>query len=149
MPSKLGTKPQKTPALEIYRAVLTGEKLVYVARANKKFGYGLGQSSIVYIGTTKNGVDRITGSAAAKARDLLENHGVYKLSFHIVTCRPEKNVKSWKMLEKALIIRFRELYGKVPFSNDTYKNSPRGKEFGYFSDASLDSVLRLFEETPE
>jgi len=148
MPAKLGTKPHTEPALIVTRDAVNAEKLVYVARANKKFSYHLQKSSIAYIGTTKNGIDQITGSAADKARDLLEHHGVERLSFFVVTCRPEKNVQSWKYLEKALIIRFREIYGEVPIANDVYKNAPRGKEFDYFTDDSLDKVLDMYEDIP-
>lgn len=144
MPAKLGTKPRKAPALVVSREAVNAEKLVYVACANKKIQYPLKKSAIAYIGTTKKGVDRITGSAAKQARDLLEHHGVQKLSFFIVTCRPEKNVESWKLLERALIIRFRELHGCIPKGNDKFKNAPRSKEFGYFTDASLDKVITQY-----
>jgi len=145
MPAKLGAKPRNSPALVVTREAVRAEKLVYVARASKSIKYPLKKSAIAYIGTTKNGVDRISGSAANKARDLLEHHGVQKLSFFIVTCRPEKNVESWKYLERALIIRFRETYGDIPKGNDTFKKAPRGKEFQYFTADSLDKVLDKYE----
>lgn len=146
MPNRLGTRPQQTPAVQITRSAVTTAKLVYVARANKLLKYALHQSSsIVYIGTTKKGADRIAASAAKQARDLLGTHGIKKLTFFVVTCRAQQNVESWKLLERALIIRFRELYGRIPIGNDKFKNAPRGQEFKYFSDRSLDRVLRLFE----
>jgi hypothetical protein len=118
---------------------------VYVARANKKLKYQLRKSSIAYIGTTKNGGNRIAASAAKQANDLLGTHGIKQLTFFVVTCRAQRNVESWKFLERALIIRFRELFGQVPVGNKQFKNAPRGQEFGYFSDSSLDKVLKQYE----
>jgi hypothetical protein len=103
----LGTRPNKTPAVQIARSAVHAAKLVYVARANKRLNYKLQKSSIAYIGTTKKGADRIAASAAKQARDLLGTHGIKHLAIFVVTCRAQKNVESWKLLERALIIRFR------------------------------------------
>ena len=145
MANRLGTRPQKTAAVQITRSAIRSSKLVYVVRANKKLRYRHNTSSIAYIGTTKKGADRIAGSMAKQARDLLGTHGIKHLSAFVVTCRAQQHVKSWKLLERALIIRFRELYGGVPVGNDQFKNARRGPEFKYFSEASLNKVLKLYE----
>jgi hypothetical protein len=145
MPS-LGTRPQKVSAVQITRSAVRTDKLVYVARANKRLRYSYGQSSsIAYIGTTAKGADRIAQSAVKQARELLGKHGISQLTFFVVTCRAMQNVRSWKFLERALIIRFREKYGKIPIGNNTFKNAPRGQEFDYFSDSALDKVLTAYE----
>jgi hypothetical protein len=53
MPNCLGTRPQKNPAVKIARSAIHAEKLVYVARANKKLNYKLQKSAIAYIGTDR------------------------------------------------------------------------------------------------
>lgn len=145
MPAKLGARARKSAALIVTRDAVRSEKLVYVAVANKRLPYPLTKSAIAYIGTTKRGIDRISGSAANKARKLLEDHGFKTLSFYIVTCRPNQNVETWKYLEKALIIRFREAYGDIPMANDKFRKARRGKEFDYFTTRSLDKVLSQYE----
>jgi len=67
---------RKHPALEIHRSGIPQEKLVYIAVANKALKYRRGSSSIVYIGTTKRGIDRITSSGAARSKELFEKKGL-------------------------------------------------------------------------
>ncbi len=144
MAMKLGTQPRKKPALVVSRDAIKEEKLVYVARANKQLSYRLKKSAIAYIGSTKKGVDRMTGSAAKQARDLLKHHGVQTLSFFIVTCRSKKKMKSWKLLERALIIRFRELHNEIPKGNNKLKKALSNKDPKYFTDRSLDKVINQY-----
>lgn len=59
------------PAVTITRTATKSTELVYIAVANKPVKYPEGRSKIVYIGTTKNGAERIAASAAAKAKDIL------------------------------------------------------------------------------
>jgi hypothetical protein len=147
MAKRLGTKLQKIAAVQITRSAVRTDKIVYVARANKKLKYKYGTASaIAYIGTTKRGADRIAASAVKQARDILGEYGINKLTFYVVTCRAQRNVESWKFLERALIIRFRDLHGEIPVGNDQFKNASRGKEFEYFSDASLDKVIAAYSE---
>ena len=121
MPNRLGTRPQKMAAVKITRSAIRSSKLVYIARANKRIKYTLARSSIAYIGTTKTRANRIAGSVAKQADELLGAHGIKHLTVFVVTCRAQQNVESWKLLERALIIRFRELYGRIPVGNTQFK----------------------------
>src|SRR6266513_1658430 len=115
-------KPQTWPAVTITRAALHHNRLVYIAKANKRITYQHGKSRIAYIGTTKNGVYRIANSAAWKAQSLLNEHGIWQLEFFVVTCSGYKAVKTWRKLERALLIRFRERLGSVPSGNNQGQN---------------------------
>jgi hypothetical protein len=94
MAGKLRVKLQSTAAVTITRTALYADRLVYIAVANKRIRYNHDKSCIVYIGTTKNGVFRIAESGAWKATELLNEHGVKQLDFHIVTCSARQKVKS-------------------------------------------------------
>jgi len=146
MARKLSIRVSDKPAVTIRRSALRAEKLVYVATASKPIRYKFGRSPIVYIGTTSAGIDRIASSAAIKARELLGEHGIRHLDFHVVACRPLQKVKSWRKLESALLIAFREKYGVVPVGNTKGKNQRWRDEKRYFTESRLKSVLESFEE---
>jgi hypothetical protein len=82
----------RQPALVVNR-IATGKTLVYVLCQDKKFRYPYRRSRVVYIGTTKNGRDRIAGSAASHAEDILGGHGIARFQARIVTCREVHAVK--------------------------------------------------------
>jgi len=113
----LKIKKSQQAALIIRREALHEERLVYLALANKPIKYKYGRSRIAYIGTTKRGVHRIAQSAAKQSKELLGIHGVRELQFHVVACGPRQGVKTWKKLERALLILFREQLGEVPKGN--------------------------------
>jgi len=105
-------------ALYADRSLLAGgNKLVYVLMADKKIRYPEGRSRIVYVGTTKNGSSRVAESVAWQAEKILRLRGVLSLDARVLTCRPRQNVKTWLVLEKALLIAFREKFGEVPRCN--------------------------------
>jgi hypothetical protein len=128
-------------AMHATRVSIGSFKLVYVLVADKKIKYDDGKSRIAYIGTTSRGQARIAQSIAFRAEDILGIRGV--LSFHarVVTCRPRRHVKTWHYLERGLLIKFREMFGEVPYCNSHGVNMKRGKEFDYFADAGLKLVL--------
>jgi hypothetical protein len=141
MPKKLSVKYRRQPALVINRVAFRDKKLVYVARANKKFRYPWGRSRIVYFGTTKRGVRRIASSAAWKGADVLFEHGVKHLELIIVVCGTTQGVETWRKLERALIIRFRERLGAPPKANNTGHNMRWRDERNYFTDRNLDKII--------
>jgi len=141
MPKKLSVKYRRPAALIINRVAFRDKKLVYVARANKKFHYPWGRSRIVYFGTTKKGARRIASSAAWKGADVLFNHGVKHLELIVVVCGKTQGVETWKKLERALIIRFREKLGAPPKANATGHNMRWRDERNYFSDRKLDKII--------
>jgi hypothetical protein len=123
MARKLRIKQQRRPAITITRTALHASQLVYVASASKIVRYPWGKSRIAYIGTTKNGAYRIAGSAARKAPSLLTTYGIKHLEFFVVTCTAQQAVKTWRKLERALLIRFRELFGAVPLGTSHLINA--------------------------
>jgi hypothetical protein len=141
MSRKLTVKIQKQPCFVINRAAFRDMKLVYVVRANKNLSYPLGRSKIAYIGTTKKGARRIASSAVWKGEYLLYEYGIKHLELYIVTCGKIKGAKTWRKLERALLIRFREKFGKVPRANKVGNKMRIRDEQKYFSQNKLDKIL--------
>jgi hypothetical protein len=144
MPRKLRIKAPRSPALTINRAAIEGDRLVYLALANRRVNYQYGQSHIVYIGTTKAGASRIAASAAAKASEMLNLHGVRQLEFYVVTCRSRKRVKTWTKLERGLILTFREVFGEIPRCNRQGSRMSWTDELDYFTTARLRAIVERF-----
>jgi hypothetical protein len=141
MPKKLSVKYRRPAALIINRVAFRDKKLVYVARTNKKFRYPWGRSRIVYIGTTRKGARRIASSAAWKGADVLFKHGAKHLELIVVICGKTQSVETWKKLERALIIRFREKLGAPPEANNTGHNMRWRDERHYFTNKNLDKII--------
>lgn len=141
MPRRLKVKRQKTPAITINRTAFRDTKLVYLARTNKPNRYPWGRSRIAYIGTTKKGARRIASSAAARGEDLLEKYGMKHLEFYVVTCEKVPGVETWRKLERALLIKFRERYGSIPKANKTGTKIHWKDEQQYFRPERLDKIL--------
>ena len=137
----LTRKSPKLPAVTITREAVKSDKLVYFAVANKPWSYPNGKSRIVYIGTTQNGAHRMAASAAMKAGDMLDLHGVKQLEFFAITCKSRQNVKTWRKLERALILTFKYLYGEAPECNVQGKNMKWTDELKYFTRNRLESVI--------
>ncbi len=116
-------------------------KLVYAILIDKKYKYENGRSRIVYIGTTKNGFSRVAQSAAAWADDIFQLRGVKEFEVRIITCRPRRNLKTWRILERALLLQFREIYGEIPAANTQGKNITEKNEFKVFSRRRIHRIL--------
>jgi hypothetical protein len=141
MVKRLSVRIYKEPAIKINRIAFRTNKLVYVARANKKWRYQWGRSRIVYIGTTRKGAKRMASSAAWKGEDLLFRYGVKHLEFNVVACGKVSGLDSWRKLERALLIRFREEYGSVPLGNSVGKSTHWKVEREYFSTKVLNKII--------
>ena len=133
-------------ALHINRIALTDKKLVYVLCANKSLGYPHDKSPIAYIGTTQNGIDRVAPSAANRAYEILGRHGITALDVRLITTNPKEGIKSWRLLERALLLTFREKYGSVPICNTVGKGFREGQEFNYFA---RDRIRRILDDLSE
>lgn len=144
---RLSIKPFSNYAVRITRAANSADRLVYIAVTNKSIHYQYGNSSIAYIGTTRKGAHRIAASAATISKKLFALHGVTAINFHIVTCRPRKRVATWRKLERALLLNFREKFGEVPKCNNHGKKMKWTDEKEYFSEARLRSVVTQFSGT--
>lgn len=135
----------KDAALTLTRLAVHAEKLVYVIVSNKPKKYGKRRSRIVYIGTTRKGVDRVLGSVAAKARQALADHGTRRIDVYVYTARRRKHVAMWKKLEQGLLLSFKDVYGCVPRYNTHGKNKDWTDEGYYLSTAGLKSVITRYE----
>lgn len=144
MSHKLKIKPSKEPTVVIHRVAFKNEKLVYIARTNKKMPYPLGHSRIAYIGTTKKGARRVASSAAWKGEDLLWGYGIKHLEFNIIVCSKVQGVETWKKLERALLIKFRERFGSLPRANKSGKKMHWKDEKKYFSDSRLEKIINEY-----
>jgi hypothetical protein len=124
MPFKKIRVKRRGIALEVTRAAIQEDRLVYVAVSNQPIRYKKFSSRIVYIGSTKKGIYRIGVSAAARAH-ILEERGVKKLTFHILCCNGSQSISMWKVLEAGLLDTFKDMYEEYPIGN---KKAPNIKE---------------------
>jgi hypothetical protein len=122
--------------------------MVYVlALAPEKFyKYRNGRSRIIYIGTTKKGAGRPAASAVNKASQAFGKlRGVRTIEVHLATCRPRRNLKTWKHLEAALLDTFFNSYHQLPKYN---KVRPKPKK-GLFRYSALDKLISKFDSSRE
>ena len=141
MVRRLTIRTTTMPVIVVARAALHEQRLVYVACANKLIKYDRGRSRIVYIGTTKNGIDRIAASAARTAKRFLNHHGVKSLECFVVTCRRRPGTSTWKKLERSLLLAFKDVFGRVPLGNTQGKNAFWDDELSYFKLKRLRDVV--------
>ena len=139
---KLRISLNRDSALTVTRLSVESDRLVYVIVVERPRKYRHGRSKIVYIGTTKRGVARVAQSAAAKAEAVLRQHGVKRFDVRIVTCRPRQRVKTWRKLERAMLLTFREVFGEVPELNTQGTGIRELDEFDYFSRSRVRSLVQ-------
>jgi hypothetical protein len=132
MKERLRISLKRAPAMVVNRISIRHQKLAYVICANKKIPYPKGNSPVVYIGTTKTGIDRVAQSASYWSEDILDLRGVNSFEVRIVTCDARQAVRSWHKLERALLLEFREKYGSIPLCNTAGKNFVETNEFDKF-----------------
>jgi hypothetical protein len=141
VPKRLKLSLKRDHALEATRVSIGKLKLVYVLIADKRLKYPEGRSRIAYIGTTKKGAARMAQSIAARADVILGLRGVRSFHARVVTCRPRRNVKTWIKLERALLVKFKEMYGSVPECNSHGKRMKARDVFRIFSESGVRTVL--------
>ena len=146
MPARLRISLKKNPAMVVSRVAIDDLKLVYAACASKKLKYPTGSSPVIYIGTTEKGVERLFTSASYRADAILSEHGVDSFEVRVVTCRPRRRVRTWKKLERAMLLAFKERYGEVPKLNIQGKGMTEGNEFSLFSKARVVAILDGLEK---
>jgi hypothetical protein len=141
MAKRLMVTLKQKDAMQVTRVSIGKKKLVYAITVKKALKYDWGRSRIVYIGTTKKGMNRIAQSVAARADAVLTRHGVREFFVRIITCPPRPNVKSWEKLETALLHTFRKQYGSLPKCNDVLKRE--GDVFDYFRRDRLEHIIEI------
>ena len=132
---------KREAAFTVTRVSIGSDRLVYAMVADKKFDYSNGRSRVVYIGTTKNGIFRLTSSVAERANKILALHGVESFEVRIITCHRRKHVKMWFRLEHAFLVAFREIYGEPPWCNDPTDGKNAGNVFDLFAIGRVKRVL--------
>jgi hypothetical protein len=145
MPRKLRLRLCNESLLTIDRSRLWKKRLVYILVGDKPFKYYSGKRSyIIYIGTTAVGAGRPAASAAKKASELFfETHGLKQIGVFVVNCGGRRAVRTWRLLESALLTAFKDIYYDLPL-----KNKRRESEIDidrYFNKRALISFLRRFE----
>lgn len=136
----------RKPAMTVYRRALRHRKLVYVLAARKTLKYEDGRSRILYIGTTKKGISRIASSVAHRSKKILNQRGVREMDVYVVSCEARPGLKSWGLLERALVAQFRARYFEVPLCNTQLKNKRSNKHLeGLFKPRVLGKILTIFE----
>lgn len=141
---KLKIKCSNTALLTVKRSNQWSRRMVYILAANKFHKYKSGsRSRIIYIGTTGAGaMIRPAASAVNKASQAFGRlYGVKTIEVHIATCGGRKPLKTWKLLESALIDTFRKMYFELPRYN---KVRPKHKD-GLFSSKALEGLIQRFE----
>ena len=141
MPRRLKLSLKRDEALRATRVSIGKNRLVYVLVADKRLKYAKGKSRIAYVGTTTKGVARIAKSVAFRAYDILELHGVRSFGARIITCKRRQNVSTWRKLERALLLVFREQLGGPPYCNSHGSRMKETDEFRYFSKSGVRLVL--------
>jgi hypothetical protein len=136
----------RKPAMTVYRRALKRRKLVYVLAARKPLKYRDGRSRILYIGTTKKGISRIASSVAHRSKKILRQRGVREMDVHVVSCEARPGLKSWGLLERALVAQFRTRYFEVPLCNTQLKNKRSNEHLEeLFKPRALKKILSIFE----
>lgn len=139
---RLSIKAHRYEALYVSRVADNADHLVYVFSCDKRLTYLNGRKSrIAYIGTTASGVWRLTSSAAERASRILGHRGVESFNAFILTCTPRQRVKTWHKLERALLLQFRELHGRVPICNTHGKKMVETDEFDYFARSRVTDLI--------
>lgn len=88
-------------------------------------------------------VSRVAQSAAFRTDQVLTLRGVNTFHVRIITCRPRQNVETWKKLERALLLAFRDTNGSVPLCNSHGRGMAWRDERDYFR---FDRLVSLLDE---
>ena len=139
--TRLRVSLKRAPAMRVTKVSVGNERLCYLLVADKKLKYKSERSRIVYIGTTEKGLTRISQSVATRADAILGMHGVSEFKARVVTCAPRQHVKTWRKMERALLLVFREKYGEVPKLNKQGVGIKEVDEFTYFAHSRIVTIL--------
>lgn len=133
------------PVLRVEHTALKADKLVYLLVANKPIWYGRDYSRVVYVGTTEKGLRRIAGSTAYRVKEAIDKlRGIRRLEAYVIWCKPRRKVRMWRKLERAILLAFREVYGRVPMLNSHGKKIKETNEFKLFSRKAITRIVRRY-----
>ena len=136
----------KKEVMTVHRRILKKRKVVYLLVARSPVKYKGGRSQIVYIGTTRKGMRRISGSAANHAEEIMATRGLKVIDVFVVSCSSRSGLQTWEWLEDALIAEFRAEYEQLPMCNDRGKKLKWTKELDkMFKRKAVGQVLTRFD----
>jgi len=126
------------------------KKMVYVLLANRRIRHHScrHRSHILYIGTTEKGAGRPASNVASKAmKAFAEIRGVKSVDVRLLVCEKRKNLPTWELLESALLMVHKNLYGCLPYFNKRLEGFRNISEVGrYFSEHRLRDLLRELDD---
>lgn len=129
------------PAITVTRLAGAPQKLCYVVTANKIVAYSTGRSKVVYIGATDEGLSRLVTTVAGRTEEILAQHDLTHFDAHVITCKSVPRIETWRKLERALLLTFRDLYGSSPLCNRHGAGIQEDDEFAYFTRERIRNVL--------
>jgi hypothetical protein len=136
----------RSAVMTVTRKVLGHNKVVYLLIANRPVKYPRGKSRIAYIGTTSKGLARVATSVAYRAQDILSGYGLSSMQVYIVTCPPQRKVRTWVLLERALIYQFVQHFWEPPKCNSQGKNFKWTRKLDrLFNKKIIDAILTEFD----
>jgi hypothetical protein len=140
----LSVKCTKNSLLTVLRSSRWKRRMVYILVANKSYKYKSSKRShVIYIGTTGKGIHRPATSAVDKASEAFsELHGVKEIKVHIASCRGRKAMRTWKYLESALLVVFRDTYYELPKYNKQRGNE---EDIRLFRRRALQKIIDQFK----
>jgi hypothetical protein len=145
---RLGMKARlhHSPVMFVSRKILKHQKVVYLLISKRPIKYKNGRSSIAYIGTTSKGIHRVATSVAYRAADTLSGRGFSSLEVYFVTCPAKRNVRTWMLLEHALLAQFRAHFFEKPMCNTQGKHARWKPLFDrHFTKSGIDRILTEFD----
>ena len=137
---------KEDPVVVVRSSVLERERTVYFHVADKPVSYELGKNRIVYIGATGVGSERIMSSIAERIPEAFKIHGVNTIEVHEIACAPRRGIKTWRLLERACLLVFRETYGQPPRLNTHGTGLWWIKESTFFDLDQLRRLIRRYEK---
>lgn len=138
------------PVLRVTTRAMRTLGLVYLLVAHKPIRYARGASRIAYVGTTERGIDRVASSAAHRVQQASkELRGFRYVDAYIVWTSPrsgrhKKDRPPHRTLERAFLLRFRDIFGVVPRLNKQGHKLKEQNEFQLFSRGAVGAVIVQF-----
>ena len=132
--------------MSIDRKIGRRDKLVYLLLAPKPQKYLRGKSRIVYVGTTEKGISRIASSVATRSEAIFSRRGIRTIEVQVVWSAPLRGIRSWRLLERAILAEFLSFYGALPDCNRQgkhYKWDPKVSR--YFKRNAVTNLLSQFD----
>lgn len=136
------------PVLTVDISATKAQRLVYLLVANKPLPYDKDYSRIVYVGTTGKGIRRIAASASKNIVDAGQRlTSIKRLDAYVVWAKSKKGpqtkkgAKHWSILERAFLMRFRNMYGSPPLMNGTGQRMKERNEFDVYSRSTIDRII--------